>query len=76
MAPSEGVTLMQATCACTTHDNRTTCAVGIRANFARLTEPAKPPPKKPDWREGLAQAGVMEERGGHFQFRERRRGRR
>lgn len=72
MAPSEGVTLTLRLCNCTTHDNLTTCAVGISANFARLTEPVQPLPPKPDWRDGLVQSGVMRKRGGQFEWRGRR----
>jgi len=73
MAPSEGVTLVRPwTCDCTTHDNLTTCAVGIASNFSRLTESSKPPPPKPDWREGLQQAGVLRQRkGGRIEWRGR-----
>ena len=73
MAPWEGMTVVtMQTCACTTHDNLTTCAVGIDARFQRLAGPPQPPPPKPDWREGLQQAGVMQKKGGRFEWRGRR----
>lgn len=72
MAPWEGVTLVR-TCDCTNHDALTTCAVGIAMHFDRLAREPAPPPRKPDWREGLEQAGVLRRsKGGRIEWRGRR----
>lgn len=71
MAPWQGVTLVQM-CACTQHVWGTTCPAGINSLFAGLSG-TKPPPKKPDWREGLQQAGVLRRgKGGRIEWRGRR----